>query len=115
MVSPSTTLGPCTQKAAAASSDRDFAEAAAWFRLAAAQGNADAPSVRDCIATWPIEQPGMRVQVFGLTSATGQAVNGREGLVQDKATKAGRAAVLLDGETNPTSISTTNLRKAGGL
>ena len=58
---------------------------------------------------------GMRVQVFGLTSANSQASIGREGLVQDKVTKAGRAAVLLDGETKPTSVSTTNLRKAGGV
>ena len=45
----------------------------------------------------------------------GQAINGREGLVQDTQTKRGRLAVLLDGDTKPTSISTTNLRKAGGL
>ena len=57
----------------------------------------------------------MRVQVFGLTSANGLAINGRQGLVQDKTTKPGRLAVLLDGDTKATSISTMNLRKAGGL
>ena len=91
---------------------RDFAEAAAWFRLAAAQGNANAQSALDCLATLPINQPGMRVQVVGLTSANGLAINGREGLVQDQTTKPGRAAVLLDGDTEPTSINITNLRKA---
>ena len=94
---------------------RNLAEAATWLRLAAAQGDAGAQSVLEHIASCPIHQPGMRVQVFGLTSATGQAVNGRKGLVQDKAAKSGRAAVLLDGEKQPTSISTTNLRKTGGL
>ena len=96
----------------------DFAEAARWCRLAAAQGEATAQPVLDyidAIATLPINTPGMRVQVFGLTSANGLAVNGREGLVQDQTTKPGRAAVLLDGDTKTTSISTTNLRKASGL
>ena len=93
----------------------DLAAAATWLRLAAAQGHARAQSALADFATYPIGHPGMRVQVFGLTSANGQAVNGREGLVQNRATKAGRAAVLLDGETHPTSISTTNLRRAGGL
>ena len=94
---------------------RDLAEAATWCRLAAAQGQAQAQALLDAIATLPINQPGMRVQVFGLTSANGLAMNGRDGLVQDQITKPGRAAVLLDGDTKPTSISTTNLRKAGAL
>ena len=94
---------------------RDLAEATTWFRIAAAQGQAEAQSALDVIATISISTPGIRVQVLGLTSAKGLATNGREGLVQDKAATAGRAAVLLDGDTKPTSISTTNLRKAGGL
>ena len=94
---------------------QDVAEAARWFRLAAAQGDAIAQPVLDYIATLPINELGMRVQVFGLTSATGLAVNDREGLVQDQTTKPGRVVVLLNGDTKPTSISTTNLRKAGSL
>ena len=94
---------------------QDLAEAATWFRLAAAQGEANAQPVLDYIATLPTNRPGMRVHVFGLTSATGLAVNGREGLVHDQTTKPMMAAVLLDRDTKPTSISTTNLRKAGGL
>ena len=47
--------------------------------------------------------------------ASCSAASGREGLVQDQTTKPGRAAVLLDGDTKTTSISTTNLRKASGL
>ena len=94
---------------------RDLAEAATWLQLAAAQGQVQAQSLLDYIATAPMGAPGMRVQVIGLTSADGLAINGQEGLVQDKATKPGRASVLLDGDTTPTSISTTNLRKAGGL
>ena len=93
----------------------NLAEAATWLRLAAAQGNAEAQSALDRFDTFPINTRGMRVQVFGLTSANGLAANGRHGLVQDQLTKPGRAAVLLDGDTQPTSISTTNLHKAGGL
>ena len=59
----------------------------------------------------------MRVQVRGLTSADGlHQLNDREGMVvHDEAAKAGSVAVLLDGDTASTSISTTNLRKAGSL
>lgn len=51
---------------------------------------------REHQANGPVEAPGMRVQVFGLTSQSGQAINGRQGIVQDKNTKPGRAAVWCD-------------------
>ena len=55
--------------------------------------------------------PGTRVEVFGLTSARGRAHNGRCGLVQDKKVKVGRAAVLLEGDATPTSLSLANLHR----
>ena len=77
-----------------------LAAAQGLLRLAAAQGDAHAQSLLDDLATLPISQPGMLVQVFGVTSAGGMAINGRQGLAQDTATKPGRAAVLLDGDVD---------------
>ena len=41
--------------------------------------------------------------------------NGRTGLVQGPAPRPGRLVVLLDGDTTPTSLRETNLRKADGF
>lgn len=57
---------------------------------------------------------GMRVQVAGLSSARGRALNGREGRVQDKQVTPGRVAVLLDGDAKPNSIRLTYLRPLAG-
>ena len=91
----------------------DLRQAAAWWRRAAAQGHAGATTVLDKLAQWPLGMPGTPVVVTGL--AASPQFNGRTGIVQGPATKPGRLAVLLDGDTKPTSIRETNLRKAAGL
>ena len=77
----------------------------------------------------PIDTPGTRVCVFGLTSAAGQASNGRVGVVfgfllrvgeteiRKKKVAPGRVPVVLDGDAKPTSIRRDNLHKVkvGGL
>ena len=54
--------------------------------------------------------PGMPVVVTGLTASP--QFNGRTGLVQGPAPRPGRLAVLLDGDTKPTSLREANLRRA---
>lgn len=98
----------------------DVPKGVALLRLAVAQGQADAKRIlKDNMIDDAIDAPGMRVRVVGLTSSVGRANNGRKGTVQKAQTtknvKAGRAAVILDGDAKPSSISLNNLRRADGL
>ena len=91
----------------------DHGKAAKWLRRAAAQGDKLAQEKLAGVATFPIDSAGMRVVVVGLTSAAAASLNGCQGLVQKgRRVKPGRAAVLLDGNAQPSSIRLANLRKA---
>ena len=80
----------------------------------AARGDAEASTQLAAIAQWPLATPGMPVVVTGLTASP--QFNGRTGLVQGaRAPRPGRLAVLLDGDTTPTSLRVANLRKADGF
>ena len=56
---------------------------------------------------------GSSVQVFGLTSTAGRAMNGRTGVVQQEQARVGdgRVSVLLDGDDTLKSIKVENLRR----
>ena len=79
----------------------DLRQAAAWWRKAAAQGNASASTNLEHLPHMPLGTPGMPVVVTGL--AASPQFNGRAGLVQGPASKPGRLAVLLDGDSKPPS------------
>ena len=91
---------------------RDLRQAAEWWRKAAAQGDAGASNNLEAIRQCALGTPGMPVVVTGL--AASPQFNGRAGLVQGPASRPGRLAVLLDGDTTPMSLREANLRKADG-
>ena len=64
----------------------------------------------EAILQCSLASPGMPVVVTGLTASP--QFNGRAGLVQGPAPRPGRLAVLLDGDTKPTSLREANLRRA---
>ena len=91
----------------------DLRQAAEWWRKAAAQGDAKASGNLQIMLQWALDTPGMPVVVTGLTASP--QFNGRAGLVQGPAPKPGRLAVLLDGDSKPTSLREANLVKADGV
>ena len=117
-------LGHCGQIGFVA----DLREASKWYKLSAAQGDSFAKDMLAQFVNCDVDTIGMRIEVAGLTSSRGRALNGRLGLVQPGQINrtirplsawhqigTGRAAVMLDGDTAVTSINVKNLRRAGGL
>eukprot|EP00729_Bicosta_minor_P032555 gene32555-biopygen9518 len=97
--------------------EQDNSNSVKWFQLAAAQGFKDALTALDhmqqhhVIPTPPL---GTAVTTILLTSANAAKYNNRTGRVvaptEVAAIKAGRAAVLLDGEAAPISFKLNNLQ-----
>ena len=78
--------------------------------LSAAVATADARLKR---RRQSLKVSGSSVQVFGLTSTAGRAMNDRTGVVQQEQERVGdgRVSVLLDGDDTPKSIKAENLRR----
>ena len=99
----------------AGGADRNLASATTWYKLAERAAKGLASMKKDLQKRWktiaaaPLSTPGMRVEVFGLTSGT---CNGRHGIVQERKVKHGRVAVTLEGGTALVSIRLSNVRKA---
>eukprot|EP00729_Bicosta_minor_P022703 gene22703-biopygen29461 len=97
--------------------EQDSSKALKWVQLAAAQGSTDALKLLDDLQQGnfiPTPPPGSAVTTILLTSANAAKYNNRTGRVvapiEVAAIKAGRAAVLLDGEAAPISFKLKNLQ-----